>query len=59
MVSLLFLVLVAVTKWNFANNHTRKLCDGLCCRGSINKPLCKNIKASGQIDNETFWKRVR
>jgi hypothetical protein len=35
-VSLLFPVLgVALTKWNFSNNCTHKLCGGLCCRGRI------------------------
>jgi hypothetical protein len=35
-VSLLFPVLgVALTKWNFPNNHTHKLCGGLCCHGRI------------------------
>jgi hypothetical protein len=37
-VSLLFTVLgVAVTKWNFPNNRTHKLCGGLCRRGRINQ----------------------
>jgi hypothetical protein len=35
-VSLLFLVLgVALTKWNFPNNRTHKLCGGLCHHGRI------------------------
>jgi hypothetical protein len=53
--SLLFPVLgVALTKWNFPNNRTHKLCDGLFRRARINKHLHKNVKASGQIDNEAL-----
>jgi hypothetical protein len=54
-VSLLFpLLWVALTKWNFPNNRTHKLCDGLFRRAIINKHLHKNAKASGQIDNEAL-----
>jgi hypothetical protein len=50
-----------LTKWNFPVSHTQTLCGTLSLwknKANTQPPLHKNVKASGQIDNETLWKSV-